>query len=224
MAALTCSDFTVARGLARRASGACGSELVLSAFVSAQERSESTLTFARTFLKNPRMLGSVVPSSRFLVSQLLRDVQWEDVRVIVECGPGVGTITRTVLERMRPDATLVAIELNSDFVRVLKERFADPRLRVVHASAADIGDVLRDLGLGDADCVIAGIPFSIMDEGTRERVLRESHRALRPGGTMLVYQFSSRVGRDLDRIFGTVVRQFEPRNILPARVFRCLKS
>lgn len=190
----------------------------------AEERTESTLTFARTFFKNPRMLGSVVPSSRFLIGQLLRDVRWEDVRVIVECGPGVGTITRTILQRMRPDATLVAIELNEDFVHLLGEKFDDPRLRVVHRSAAEIGEVLRELGLPDADCVIAGIPFSIMDEQTRDRVLRGSHDALKPGGTMLVYQFSSRVGRDLDKIFGSVVRHFEPRNILPARVFRCVKT
>lgn len=51
------------------------------------------------------MLGSVIPSSRYLIRQLLRDVQWDRIRVIVEFGPGVGTISREILERMRPDAT-----------------------------------------------------------------------------------------------------------------------
>ena len=185
------------------------------------ERAE--VVFARNFFKNPRMLGSLIPSSRFLVKQLLRDVRWSDTRVIVEFGPGVGTISGEILKRMRPDATLVVFEINDEFVRVLRDRYVDPRLQVIHRSAADIADVLRELGLGPADCVIAGIPFSIMTEADRGAVLRNTYAALRPGGSFLVYQFSSRVRSDLEKVFGTVHEQFELRNILPARLFHCVR-
>lgn len=179
--------------------------------------------FARNFFKNPRMLGSVIPSSRFLVEQLLRDIRWQDARVIVEYGPGVGTISEEILKRMRPDATLLVFEINDEFVEVLTSRFTDPRLRVVHRSAADVVDVLREMGLGRADYVIAGIPFSIMSENERQTVLRRTYEALRNGGALLVYQFSTRVRRDLEAIFGRVHQLFELRNILPARVFHCIK-
>jgi len=55
--------------------------------------------FARNFFKYPSMLGSVVPSSRFLVKDLMGQIDWERARVLVEFGPGVGTITREVLKR-----------------------------------------------------------------------------------------------------------------------------
>ena len=109
------------------------------------------------------MLGSLIPSSRFLVEQLLRDVRWSEARVIVEYGPGVGTISGEILKRMRSDATLVVFEINDEFVDMLSRRFGDPRLRVVHRSAAEVVPVLRELGLGQADYVISGIPFSIME-------------------------------------------------------------
>ena len=182
------------------------------------------LVFARNFFKNPRMLGSLIPSSRFLVEQLLRNVRWNEVRVIVEYGPGVGTISGEILKRMRPDATLVAFEINDDFVRVLSQRFNDRRFHVVHRSAAHVEEVLRELGLGPADCAIAGIPFSIMGDDNRRAVLRNTHSALKKGGSFLVYQFSSRVRTDLEELFGPVRQQFEPRNILPARVFHCVKK
>ena len=181
------------------------------------------LIFARNFFKNPRMLGSVIPSSRFLVEQLLRDVKWSEARVIVEYGPGVGTISGEILKRMRSDATLVVFEINDDFVDMLSRRFRDPRLRVVHRSAAEVVPVLRELGLGPADYVISGIPFSIMEEEDRLAVLRNTYEALRAGGSLLVYQFSSRVRGYLESIFGRVHQVFEPRNILPARVFHCVK-
>ena len=81
------------------------------------------LLFARNFFRHPRMLGSIIPSSRFLIRQLLQPVDWSAARVIVEYGPGVGSITAEILERMRPDAMLIAIETNSDFVKFLRSTF-----------------------------------------------------------------------------------------------------
>jgi phospholipid N-methyltransferase len=66
------------------------------------------------------------------VNDVLSQGNWDRARVIVEYGPGVGTITQEILKRMRPNAVLVAIELNSDFVDFLTEKIDDPRLRVVH--------------------------------------------------------------------------------------------
>jgi phospholipid N-methyltransferase len=192
-------------------------------FERAERLEGPAIVFARNFFKNPRMLGSVIPSSRFLVEQLLRDIRWDEARVIVEYGPGVGTISAEVLRRMRSDATLLVFEINDEFVDVLARRFDDPRMRVVHRSAAGVVEVLRELGLGPADYVIAGIPFSIMSEEERLAVLRRTYEALRPGGSLLVYQFSTRVRSDLEAIFGRVHQVFELRNILPARVFHCVK-
>lgn len=189
-----------------------------------ENREDSALVFARNFFKNPRMLGSLIPSSRYLVSQLLRNVDWERARVIVEIGPGVGTITREILKRMRPDATLLVFEINDDFVRHLKQNFTDPRLRVFHRSGSEINEVLRELRVGTADYVLAGIPFSIMSEEARTAVLRNTHEALAPGGVMLVYQFSPKVRGDLEKLYGRVHKMFEPRNILPAHVFHCVKD
>jgi len=187
-------------------------------------RSEGpAIVFARNFFKNPKMLGSVIPSSRFLVEQLLRDIRWDEARVIVEFGPGVGTISGEILKRMRSDATLIVFEINDEFVDVLSRRFEDSRLRIVHRSAADITDVLLEFGLPAADYVISGIPFSIISEEDRLGVLRNTYAALRDGGSLLVYQFSIRVRSDLEAIFGRVHQLFEPRNILPARVFPGVK-
>lgn len=184
-------------------------------------RRSPTLLFSRNFIKHPRMLGSLIPSSRFLVQQVLRPVDWERARVVVEYGPGVGTITRHALRRMRPDARMIVLETNSDFVEYLRTSVHDPRLEVVHGSAADVGSVLAERGLAQADYAISGIPFSTMPRELRESILRSTHASLAPGGAFLVYQFSPKVRADLERIFADVQPSFEPLNILPAHVFVC---
>src|SRR5262249_43345723 len=67
-------------------------------------RGEETLLFARNFLQHPKMLGSLVPSSRFLIDRLLNKIDWKRARTLVEYGPGVGTITSHILQRMSPEA------------------------------------------------------------------------------------------------------------------------
>jgi phospholipid N-methyltransferase len=179
------------------------------------------LLFARNFVKHPRMLGSAIPSSRFLIDHLLRQIDWERARVIVEYGPGVGTITAEILRRMRPDATLVVLETNHDFVTFLSRSLRDPRLHVVHGSAAEADTVLGGLGLQQADYVISGIPFSTIPGATRDAILRTTRALLRPGGAFLVYQFSRAVLPALRRVFGHVRQDFEPLNVLPAHLYYC---
>jgi phospholipid N-methyltransferase len=181
----------------------------------------NALLFARNFFRHPRMLGSIVPSSRFLIKQLLEPINWARARVIVEYGTGVGGITSEVLRRMRPEGTLIAIEMNPDFVTYLRRAIPDARLRVVEGSAADVDEVLGRFGLTRADYIISGIPFSTIPATIRERILRKTHDVLEPGGAFLVYQFSTRVLQDLKRIFGYVGRKFEPLNVLPAHLFIC---
>jgi phospholipid N-methyltransferase len=184
-------------------------------------RGGDVILFARNFFRHPRMLGSIVPSSRFLIKQLLEPINWARARVIVEYGPGVGGITAEVLRHMRADATLVAIEMNPDFVRYLGEAITDRRLRVVQGSAADVDDILRRFGFLRADYIISGIPFSTIAAPVREQILRKTHDVLEPGGAFLVYQFSTRVLQDLKRVFGYVGRKFQPLNVLPAHLFIC---
>ena len=167
------------------------------------------------------MLGSLIPSSRFLVNKLLSEVDWARARVFLEYGPGVGTFTTEILRRMRPDAVLVVMETNADFVGFLRGKVRDDRLHVIHGSAADAGAALARLGLRHADYVISGIPYTTMPVEVREAVLRTTHAVLHPNGAFLVYQFTRTVLPYLERVFGLVRQDFEPLNVMPARLFYC---
>ena len=184
-------------------------------------RSEETLLFAKNFIQHPKMLGSLIPSSRFLVDRLLGKIDWVRARTIVEYGPGVGTITTHILGLMSPRAKLIVFEMNKDFVRYLRRSFPDPRLHVVHGSAENVGKELDRLGLEGADYIISGIPYTTMPEQLRETIMHESREALNPGGAVLVYQFTRAVLPYLRTYFNQVYQDFEPLNILPARLFYC---
>src|SRR5690349_21747135 len=179
------------------------------------------LLFASNFIRYPHMLGSIIPSSRYLVNQVLAPVDWQRAAVIVEYGPGVGTFTAEILRRMRPDARLVVFETNKSFVKFLRESLTDPRLHIEHTSAAEVQAVLERLGLARANYIISGIPLGSMPVTLQAEIVGKTRDALAPGGEFHVYQFTSRVLPVLQRTFQNVRRSVERRNLPPAQLFVC---
>lgn len=178
--------------------------------------------FARQFFKHPGMIGSVIPSSPMLVDSLLDGVDWDRTRLFVEFGPGVGTFTRPILERLHPDAMLLAIDLNPDFAAYLRSAITDPRLRVIHGSAADVLRHVQESGQDGADYVLSGIPFSTLPDGVGEAICAAVRSVLRPEGAFLVYQYSARVRALLSPLFASIDERVEWRNIPPCRMFRAV--
>jgi phospholipid N-methyltransferase len=180
--------------------------------------------FLRGFLKNPVMVGSIIPSSRVLIDRMLDPVDWKNTKLFVEYGPGVGTFTRPVLDRLAPDAKLVTIDTNPDFTRYLKESIDDPRLVAVNGSAAHVEKILADHGLGYADYVLSGLPFSTLPAGVGEDIAEATANVIRPGGAFLVYQFSPKVRDFIQPHFAPIRRGFEWINVPPATLFWAYKG
>ncbi|MGZ2411895.1 phospholipid N-methyltransferase [Sphingomonas sp. F9_3S_D5_B_2] len=175
--------------------------------------------FLRGFLKHPVMVGSIIPSSRKLIDKMLGPVDWKNTRLFVEYGPGVGTFTRPLLERLPTDATLVTIDTNPEFTRYLRESIEDERLVPVTGSAADVEKILADRNLGAADYVLSGLPFSTLPPGVGDAIGAATSKVIRSGGAFLVYQFSPKVRDFIQPHFERIERGFEWINVPPATLF-----
>jgi phospholipid N-methyltransferase len=182
------------------------------------------IQFLRGFIKHPVMVGSVIPSSKMLIDKMLEPVDWTECRLFVEYGPGVGTFTEHVLQRLPADATLIAIDTNADFTDYLNRKFRDSRLIAVTGSAADTRKIMAEAGFAEADYILSGLPFSTLPPGIGPKIAAETAAALRPGGAFLVYQFSPKVRDFIDPHFDRVEKGFEWRNVPPAQLFWAWKD
>ena len=180
--------------------------------------------FLRGFIKHPVMVGSVIPSSKVLIDKMLAPVDWANCRLFVEYGPGVGTFTQHVLDRLAPDATLLTIDTNPDFTDYLNGKFTDSRLQAVTGSAANIRKIMADRGFEEADYILSGLPFSTLPAGVGPRIAEQTEAALRPGGAFLVYQFSPKVRAFIAPHFERIDKGFEWINIPPATLFWAWKD
>jgi phospholipid N-methyltransferase len=175
--------------------------------------------FFKGFLKHPVMVGSIIPSSRWTVQKMLAPVKWDECKLFVEYGPGVGTFCQPVLDRMRPDATLLVIDTNPDFIDFLRKHFRDSRFIAVNGSAADVNDIIQGFGFEHADYVLSGLPFSTLPGDLGPKIAEETGKAIRPGGAFLVYQFRARARDFMEPHFKRIENGYEFWNVLPCYLF-----
>lgn len=152
--------------------------------------------FFQGFLEHPRMVGSIIPSSKSTIEKMLAPVKWDECKLFVEYGPGVGTFCRPVLDRLPRGGELIVIDTNPLYIDYLKHSIGDSRFHPVLGSAEDVEEIVRSLGHEQADYVLSGLPFSTLPEGVGPEIAAATHRVIRPGGAFLTYQFST-VARDL---------------------------
>ena len=175
--------------------------------------------FIEGFVRHPVMVGSIIPSSRFTIAKMLAPVKWNECRLFVEYGPGVGTFCRPVLERLPRDGRLIVIDTNPLYIDYLKATISDSRFIPVLGSAADVEEIVRAHGHDHADYVLSGLPFSTLPDGVGPAIAAATHRVLRPGGAFLVYQFSAKARDFMARHFTHIDSGFEPLNVLPCKLF-----
>ena len=175
--------------------------------------------FLQGFIEHPVMVGSIIPSSRFTIQRMLKPVNWDECRLFVEYGPGVGTFCRPVLQRLPRDGRLIVIDTNPLYIDYLKTTITDSRFIPVLGSAADVEEIVRAHGFDHADYVLSGLPFSTLPDGVGPAIAAATHRVLRPGGAFLVYQFSARARDYMARHFTRIDQDFELLNVLPCKLF-----
>ena len=182
---------------------------------------EDRATFLRSFLRDWRTIGSVTPSSRFLVEAMLDEVDFARARRVVEYGPGTGVFTVEALRRLRPDGQLLALDTEAHFIDALRERLPDRRLVAVPGSAASVERHIAALGWPAADAIISGIPYTAMPAALRTAILRASAAALAPDGLFLAYQYSPYIRPLLGQLYGRVETRWVALNVPPAFYFVC---
>lgn len=171
--------------------------------------------FFRGFLDHPRMVASIVPSSRSTINALLERLDWDSCRLFVEYGPGVGTFSAAILERLHPEGTYLAIDTNPRFIDFLEQSIDDKRFHAVLGSAADVDVFIRAAGYEKADYILSGLPFSALPDEQGRQIVDASYGMLREGGAFLTYQFRATARRLTAQRFGTVDTGLALLNVPP---------
>ncbi len=174
--------------------------------------------FFRQWLRSPKSMGSVIPSSRYLAHAVADVVAWRPGQYIVELGGGTGAITQGLIDRGIPRDRLVVIELERALFEHLRLRL--PGANVVQGDATKLHEILEQLGIDDVGTVISGLPMVGMPFEFQRAIIDQAFRVQRPGNFVLQYSYSPIVPIPARRlgIKAQLVR-WVPLNFPPASVW-----
>ena len=94
---------------------------------------------------------------------MLRGIDVKALTHVVELGPGTGSFTRELYDRLPADCKVLVIELDSGYVARLQEQYGD-RFDIVQASAHELDDLVEARGWPKVDLIVSGLPFTLPPE------------------------------------------------------------
>jgi len=184
--------------------------------------------FLSQFVRSPRTIGAVLPSSPALARAMVAPIDFATARMIVEFGPGTGAFTRTIAQRLRPQCRYLGIELNEAFCRVLAAEF--PALTFAHGSVGNLIEILASHGVTEIDAIVCGLPWASLPLALQETAFSAIERSLAPGGLFTTFAYlhglvlpgAMALRRRLRRSFREVSRSpVAWANIPPAFAYIC---
>ena len=179
--------------------------------------------FFKEGIRNLKTVGTVTRSSRHLCDKIINHSKIHQAKVIVELGAGDGVLTKRILDRMPADGKLITFEINDKFIDAL-EAIDDDRLVVAADSAENVQKYLDQEGLNQVDIVYSAIPFSVLPKSLAKSIVTKSKSVLAPEGEYLQIHYSLIEKKMYEKVFGSVEVFFEPLNIPPAFILKCLNE
>ncbi len=179
--------------------------------------------FFRQWLRSPKSMGSMIPSSRALARAMARAVAWRPGQTVVELGGGTGAISKGLIAAGIPREALLVVELDTELYQFLKQELEG--VRVVQGDATRLDEILERQGITEVGTVISGVPMVGMPMSFKRTIVEQAFRAMGDDGVLIQYTYSP-VPSIPPRPFGlrAELAAYVLRNIPPAAVWRYTRS
>lgn len=191
---------------------------------------EHVFLFSR-FLRSPRIVGALAPSSRALAAAMVEGLDLACPGHVVELGPGTGVFTAAIADRLGKETRFLAVDIDPAFVAKIQKRW--PAIECVCASAERLDDLVAAREMFPVDHIVSGLPFVSLPPPMTKQILQAVTDVLRPGGTFTTFQYvhgyrlPSAVSFRQDmtlRMGMPPTARLVVRNLLPARVLTWRKA
>ena len=154
-----------------------------------RNQQDDKVAFVKSFLKNPKAMGAIYPSSKRLAKIMASYAVFSQNQLIVELGAGTGAITQAMLNRGIPPERIIAIESSLDLVENFRAHF--PKIKMIIGDAAHLAELLKN-ETRPIGTIISGLPLRSLSKEMTERILSVIPAALTPHGRYIQFTYDLR--------------------------------
>lgn len=178
--------------------------------------------FLLEYIKNPRFIGAVAPSGKYLADEMINSINFEKARYIVEFGPGTGVFTEKILSRVKDDTIVILVEINKEFYNILRGIYRHKKnVIIVNDSAENIDLILKRYDIESVDYILSGIPFASLPKEVSNNILNKTVQILGKESMFITFQYSLLKLNLFKKFFNEINYEKVIRNFPPAYVLKC---
>lgn len=182
------------------------------------------LQFFSQYMRHPRSVGAILPSSRQLAQQMVASIHFDASDCIVEYGPGTGVFTEQLVQKKPSNTKLLIFENNKKFYDLLLRRYGDmDNVYLIYDSAERVAHYLEMHGIEKVDYIVSGLPFASLPKSVTEGILEATKQVLGKDGEFITFQYSKLKQKHLQSFFSQIEVDKVMRNTPPAFVFKCIQ-
>lgn len=192
---------------------------------SLKKRLTSDIRFLRSWVRQPRAIGSITPTNRNAARLMASLIPEDNGLPVLELGPGTGPVTQAIIEAGKAEYGLVSVEYSADFCKHLRHAF--PQVTILHGDAFNLDAVLTEFGKGGFGAIASSLPLLNFPAATRTRYLEDALAWLSPGSPFIQLCYGPRPPvRPKEGMYSATPTRWVVSNVPPARfwVYRDTRS
>lgn len=165
--------------------------------------SRHVVSFLTAALRSPATVGALAPSSPHLASRLATVVPRAGEPVVVELGPGTGSVTTAIEYRLAGRGRHVAVEIDPVLAEYLHAEHAG--VEVLVGDAVKLEQLLDEHQVLAVDAVVSGLPWSLIDPAAQRAIVYATARSLAPAGCFTTFAYLHALSMTRARRFRTLL-------------------
>ncbi len=138
-------------------------------------------------IKHPFSVGAVTPSSQNLSNLMIQHADLGLANAVVELGPGSGSFTYKILDRLDDSVPYLGIERNESFAEKLAEKLTAERITL--GSAEELTGILGCHNIVGCNRILSGLPWAVFSGDRQDKILSEVAKNLDEDGKFLTYAY-----------------------------------
>ena len=178
------------------------------------------IQFIKESLRNIKEVGTILPSSKYVVAKMIAPINFRKKLTILELGSGSGVITKKLLEKMSSDSQLICFETNKKFYQELKQ-INNEKMILINESAEKMKLYLKEFKIEKVDYIVSSVPLAILPKEKTHKILSISVEKLGESGKLIQLQYSKLLDKKLQSYYNNIDIQFTPSYYLPAFIYTC---
>lgn len=154
-------------------------------------------------VRSPATVGAVAPCSSQLAARLAAVVPRVGDPVVVELGPGTGSVTTAIECRLGGRGRHVAVEIDPVLANYL--RAEHPGVEVLVGDAVELERLFAVHQLPAVDVVVSGLPWSLIDPERQRAIVEATARSMARRGCFTTFAYVHALSMSRARQFRTLL-------------------